>query len=85
MCMKGYKMWVYSDRGRKAIDYAKWHLSIGAISMIPVAKVKKSKVYKEVDKFLVESGCERVLVGESRTELCAGCYSITPEHYEYIR
>lgn len=82
---EGEKRYVYSDRGYKAIDYAKMYLRKGITPMIAVDRVKKSKVYKEVDKFLIESGCKRVLVEERKTEIVEGGYSINPTHYEYVK
>lgn len=85
MFEKGEKRYVYGDRGFKAIDYAKMYLRDGVIPMIAVDKVKKSKVYKEVDKFLIESVRKRVLVEETKHEIINGVFRINPEHYEYIK
>lgn len=77
------KRFVYSDRGFKAIDCVKWYLHKGIVPLITVDKVENSKVYKQIDRFLVENGFNKTLVKEKKIEIFESVYKIVPAHYEY--
>lgn len=64
----------------KAMECCKYFIEEGITPMIMVATLEKSRVYKAVDKYLIENGYTKTLV-EEKTENSIR----TPAHYIYTK
>jgi transcription elongation factor GreA-like protein len=64
----------------KAMDCCKMFIEEGIAPMIMAATLEKSRIYKAVDKYLIENGYTKTLV-ETKTENSIR----TPAHYIYTK
>lgn len=67
------KDFIYSQRGRTAFEHMQLLLNKGIIPMISVEKLEKSKVFKQIDNYLITNGFSKVYVDRCQIDKYVVC------------
>ncbi len=71
---------IYSQRGCSILERTKKFIDCNIVPLITLKDFKKSKKYKEAEKYLLDNEFVKEYRAESQKGSC-----IIPEHYAYIK